>query len=336
MAAPDRTATPPVIGDLLESGRYYAFFQAVRLLERLHPDAAPVGEQGPVEEEAMRFRAHATLCFPISDIQKVERKAREDENPRYDLEVNFLGLYGPASPLPAFYTEDIISAERDDTSVREFLDLFHHRLVGLFYRTWKKYRYYIQYREAASDVFSSRMFCLIGLGDARLRESTHVEWARLLTYAGMLAMRSRSASLVTRVLSHYFRGLAVGVEQCVERWVTIEPRQRNRLGLANVSLGRDMNLGERVRDRSGKFRLVLGPLDFPTFQSHLPPGEHHRTLRELVRFILKDQLDFDVKLVLRQPEIPDLTLAADSPCRLGWSTWLGRHRDEDGEVILKG
>ena len=166
------------------------------------------------------------------------------------------------------------------------------------------------------------------------REGLQLDWERLLAYIGLFSMRSRSALTLSRIISHYFRGLPVDIQQCVARWVVIDRSQHARLGGNNCSLAMDCTIGERVRDRSGKFRLCIGPLDFSRFRRYLPDGKDYRPWLDLVRFSLRDQPEFDIRLTLMQHEIPDLSLAMDNPCRLGWSTWLGFHPDHDADVIL--
>jgi len=309
----------------------------VRLLENLHPHSVPLGQQGPVDREAIRFRPHASLAFPTCDVEALELIGTEgDVLPRFLMTVNFLGLYGPASPLPTFYTEEIIAADLDESNRRHFLDLFHHRLISLLYRCWAKYRYYVLYRPGATDQFSQWMFTLIGLGDSVLREETSIQWPRLLPFLGLLGMKSHSASVLAAVISHYFGGMSVQLEQCVGRWVSLMEDQRSLLGRANCMLGVDSILGRKVYDRSGKFSMHIGPMDFPTFCKFLPPGEHYRTVREVALFGMTDRLEFDVELSLLASEVPDLDLSEDNPCRLGWSSWLGAPHARDVSVAFPG
>lgn len=106
----------------------------------------------------------------------------------------FLGLYGTTSPLPPFYTEDLIAQEEGEEVVRSFLDLFHHRLLSLFYRSWVKYRYHIQFEPSGEDPFSQRMLAFLGLGAKEVAEKTGLPVSRLLRYAGLFSQRPRSAS----------------------------------------------------------------------------------------------------------------------------------------------
>lgn len=347
----------------------------------------PVGREFiPHHREILRFRPEASFAFPVADVaelhyvnlacseqydEKTSRPLRSyremiqapaglaepsqtasniiESRQYFVLTATCLGLYGTVSPLPAYYTEAIIAADLDDHQRREFLDVFHHRLYSLLYRIWKKYRYYIQYRRGARDVFSTQMFSLMGLGDKNLRivaesppapaktapaQAIGVNWVRLLTYTGLLGMHCRSAAVMENIIAHYFRGLPVEVEQCVLRWVTIEPAQRNRLGGGYCTLGESFTIGAQVADRAGKFRVRIGPLKFAEFQDFLPNGKYHHALRALVQFLLIDQLDFDLLLMLEQEEIPPWQLSADAPCRLGWSGWMGT--GAVGEVVLAG
>ena len=95
----------------------------------------------------MRFRPLLSFAFPATDVERVERVGDGDgTRPPYRVTVNFLGLYGESSPLPAFLTEELMADDPEDSPRRDFLDLFHHRLVSLFYRCWQKYRHQVQYR----------------------------------------------------------------------------------------------------------------------------------------------------------------------------------------------
>lgn len=343
MAADRRTATRSVVEQLLAKPGGFSFYQAVEILRATNPEAAPLGHNGPVEEEPLRFRPDSSLDFPATDISGIEPLARTDDaevqsnRPRYLLTITFLGLYGSSSPLPAFYAEEIAQGDQEMRNRREFLDLFHHRVISLFYRVWKKYRYYVQYRRGGHDTFSRRMLCFAGLGVEAIPASLQIERReRLLGIVGALAMRSRSPGMMASAISRFFENVPTEVEPFRERWVTIAEPQRVRLGQANGTLGADATCGVRLRDISGMFRVHLGPIGFETFRKHLPDGEHHAPLRALVRFLLKDPLAFDLQLSLKEEEVPRLTLDRDGPCRLGWSSWLGGHRDIDLGVVFRG
>lgn len=221
----------------------------------------------------------------------------------------------------------------DGNPTRNFLDLFHHRLQRLMLPIWQKYRYRASFQSGALDPFSSQLFALIGLGGDEIRRARELNWKRLLPYLGLLSLRAHSAALIEAVLRYYFKHAELTLEQCIERRVEILQEQRNRLGRANSLLGEDLVLGEHVRDRSGKFRIHIRELDWQRFHEFLPIGFGYQPLCALVRFTLRDPLDYDIRLVLRQEEIRELRIDEQNDCRLGWTSWLGREK-ADGVVTL--
>ena len=252
---------------------------------------------------------------------------------RARLRFNLVSLVGSGSPLPAFYGEQALGDSEEGNTTRDFLDLFHHRLQRLMLPIWRKYRYCARFQSGALDPFSAQLFALIGLGSEELRRARELNWKRLLPYLGLLSLRAHSAALIEAVLRYYFKHAELTIEQCIERRVEILDEQRNCLGLANALLGESVVLGESVRDRSGKFRIHIRELDWQRFHEFLPIGFGYQPLCALVRFTLRDPLDYDIRLTLRQEQIRELRIGEQNACRLGWTSWLGRET-ADGVVTL--
>jgi type VI secretion system protein ImpH len=156
----------------------FDFFQAVRVLERLYPDRVPVGLDGPPAEEIARFRAHLSMAFPPSQIIALDPIGDERPNPL--LTVTFMGLYGPSGVLPTHYTQLLMDLVRDvrgpeRRSLRDWLDLFNHRFISLFYRAWEKYRFHLAYDRGEAnrptpDTFTLGIRSLMGLGTTGYRD----------------------------------------------------------------------------------------------------------------------------------------------------------------------
>lgn len=324
----------PALTVLCQQIRQYSLFQAIRtILEQLR-QASP-GDPPPDDEalyERLEFRANPSLGFPGSDLHSVQFFDEGGEL-RARLTLNLIGLCGAHSPLPAFYGEQALGEAEEGNPTRDFLDLFHHRLHRLLQPIWRKYRYHARFQNGATDPYSEHLFALIGLGGHALRQADELNWKRLLPYLGLLSLRAHSAALIEAVLRYYFKHTELFIEQCIERTVDILDEQRNRLGQRGSRLSEDLVLGEQVRDRNGKFRIHIRELDWERFHEFLPIGAGYQPLCALVRFTLRDPLDYDLRLTLRADAIGDLRIGADSPCRLGWTTWLGRD-EADGIVTL--
>lgn len=324
MEAAGGDAVPPVSEALEERLRATSFFRAVWLLERLHPGSAPVGGTGPARQEAVRLRPSTSLSFPTADVTGAERMETEDRE-FWRITTPLLGLYGVTSPLPSFYSEDILQEELREESdpVRLFLDLVNHRLLALLYRAWSKYRWEFTYEPDASDETSRRLLGWLGLATPGMRETLGIPAERLLRYAGAISQRPRSASLVSGVLADWF-DVPVRLAPCVARWVRIAEPDRSRLGHSGSTLGEDLVVGERILDRGGKCRIEIGPIDFDVYATLHPGGGDHAALHELTDFMLPDRLAFDLRFQVRAQTVPALRLTSDEDAlQLGWSTWIG-------------
>jgi type VI secretion system protein ImpH len=345
MAAESWGTDPPLERLLFEEGYRFDFFQAVRLLERLYPDHQPVGRDAMPGREMARFHARLSLSFPPSAVHEIA-PPKDGSGPAH-MTVAFMGLIGPLGVLPRHYTELVQErVRRKDSALYDFLDLFNHRLISLFYRAWEKHRFPIAHEQAVSrgewpDRFSQYLFDAIGLGTNGLRGRQAVGDEVFLYYAGLLGQHPRSASALQGVLRDYF-GVTATLQQFVGQWLTLPTVSRSRLGRrgSNHTLGTSAVLGGRVWDQQAKFTVRLGPLTFLEFCRFLPVGEAFRPLVEMIRFCAGQECDFDIQLLLRAAEVPGCRLGdtGESAPRLGWSTWLKSQafvRDAD-DTILAG
>lgn len=347
------------------------FFQMVRILNRLDPSRVPVGLWGPPESESVRFRAHVSLSFPPSSIVDLGRSDTRQRGPI--LTQAFFGLTGPNGVLPRYYTELLLrlesSKDPEKGALRDWLDLFTHRLLSLFHRAWEKYRFPVAYerrdwRGTELDTFSQSLFSLVGLGTPSVRgrlvvttapamaetrtEETlaRVDDLSLIYYAGLLSHRPRNAIGLEALLGDYF-GVATRVTQHVGQWLGLEPADRTRIGAeaTHNQLGAGAILGDQVWDVQSKICIHLGPLGYSQFIEFLPdraPVAQRKAiflLGQLVRLYVGQDLDFDVQLILRGDDVPACVLeeTQDIGPRLGWNTWLrSEPMTHDCDAIFEG
>jgi type VI secretion system protein ImpH len=336
MADASGTPVPPLIQALCAEAHRFSFFQAVALLERAHPNAVRVGGIGPAEREVIRFRPDVAMSFAPSSLTAVERIARRgeasDDASVYRITAAFLGLYGAQSPLPNHWSEEILREHLDDSTVRDFLDIFHHRVYAFFYRAWSKYRFHAQHARDGSDPFTQRFLALVGLRLREVREATQLPAVRLLKYAGILLQRSRPAESLERLLSDWFGGLPVRVVACAPRWVKLRSQSWNRLGVGPSTLGVDMTLGTNVYDLNTSYRIIMGPVDLATYLRFLPEGQDRATLVSLSDFFTSRLLEAQVEVRLHGRSVPTARLDEAEPPRLGWTSWLASDAHAEASV----
>ncbi|WP_413671535.1 type VI secretion system baseplate subunit TssG [Massilia cellulosiltytica] len=341
MHAPKRRFEPAVIERLFAQPYRFQYFQAVRMIELW------LRKRGMAEEGALanflRFTNSTSLAFPASEIEALHAEPRtvapnsaalaaalQSQELRYvRLTPTFMGLLGSSGALPAHYTERVAAqqiAERDD-GPRAFLDTFSTRTLALFYEAWRKYRLELKYG-GRKDGFLPLLLSLAGMGHTALRRrlSDHGDGVLDETVAYFAtAMRQRPASSVqiARVLSEYF-GQPVRAEQFIGRWYDVPATQQTALGLGNATLGGGAMAGTRVWQRDLRLRLVIGPLDLPSYEAFLPGGRAARALGNMVTMFTGLSLEYEVQLVLRADEVRGSTLSGTRTTggRLGWDGFL--------------
>jgi type VI secretion system protein ImpH len=332
-------AKKPLNQELFDEPYRFEFFQAVRLLEKIHPERKAVGLEAMPQDEIVRFRSHVSFNFPASEIQKIEESIDElNDEKKLEMFINFMGMVGMSGVMPLPYTEMIASRARyKDFSMWAFMDMFTHRMVSMFFRAWEKYRFPIGY-ERGQDKFTSYLFDFTGLGTHGLRGRMSLEDESLLPYSGLIAQKPHSSNALANILADYF-GVTAKILQFFGQWLDLDTESITRLGAANSTLSRTAIIGTRIWEQQSKFRVVLGAMSFKEFQAFLPNGSAHKPLKSIVRFMTGLEFDFDVRLVLQAKQVPGCILTTRALRRpmLGWSSWLKTQpfKEDDDQVILQ-
>lgn len=308
---------------LLTRGSSFSFYQAMRLLRHLSESKEHSDESS--KKEAVRVRPQLTLSFPPADIHTIDTIDAEDESKRYQITANFLGLYGATSPLPTFYTEDLLDeAGRDESVTRDFLDIFNQRLYDLLYQGWLKYRQYLQVGEENNSIHLERLYCLIGMGPDAIRkgEKESGDAFRLLRYIGLFAQFPRSAAGLSTLLSDALKNVPIKIVPCVLRKAQIPDAQQFKVGLSGTILGQDTFVGEQIEDRMGKFRIQIGPLDQAGFLNFTPGSPGYNVLVALTELYVIESLAYEVELVLAEKQAKTVCLGDPVRSVLGVTTWV--------------
>lgn len=313
----------------------FRFFQMVRLLERLYPERKPVGIFASPSGELVRFSATPSLTFPASEIQTY---TPQDEEPDR-LDVNFMGLNVVNGPMPRAYTTALLERKRaKDRGTLEFFDIFNHRIISLFYRAWKRYRFFIAYETTGQgdDEITQRLYDIVGLGTPGLRNRMAIPDEAAIYYAGLVGNQIRSAEGLKQVLEHYFR-VAVEIRQFTGGWERLPDSQQTFLReTASFSecLGVGTVVGDEVWNQQGAMTVRLGPMALDQYRQFLPGARAQKELEAWLSFYSRREFDFVVQLVLDREDVPHTVLLTEreqSP-RLGYESWLKVkpfHRDPD-------
>jgi type VI secretion system protein ImpH len=304
-----------------ERGAEFSFSRAAGILERIHKNSVPVGEAGPASQEAIRFRHDPTFGFPSGDVSSVRTRVPRHGLVFAEITSTFLGLFGATSPLPAVMGEDVLRNADEGGSLRNFYDIFHHRLLSLFYRASKKHRMYSIHRSDGADRLTRRALAFVGIDGFGAMPHLGLPAIDLLALAPLLAIRTRSADTLELVLGRLFPGIPVDVSSFLERRVVLTDEQRAILGRRNGTLGVNFTIGRSVLDRTGRFGVEIGPVDYDLFEALLPGGKHHTKLREVVQQFTRGVLESEVEVLLKEDQTPRFQLGGKG-AMLGVTTTL--------------
>ena len=312
----------------------FSLLSAIRMLDCILGDQEQTVKSNRPSKESLRIGQRPSLAFAPSSIASIQNRASDG---KWQLQTYFLGLFGPNGPLPTHFSDfadQRIKHHRDPT-FSAFADMFHHRMASFFYRAWAASQPTVHLDRSESDRFSEYVGSLCGLGMEPLRNRDQMPDNAKLFFAAHLASQTRHSSGLKSILAAFYNVKAELIP-FVSHWVPLPPECIWKMGTTRHSgeLGKSITLGSRVRDCQQRFRIILGPLNFEPFCQLLPNGSSMKRLRSIVDQYVGLELTWDVQLVLKKNEVPNMKLGRQG--QLGWTTWLSTrtpHVDADELIV---
>ena len=296
------------------------FFWAMRVLQARAEGHARIGESVRLEDDWLRLRQPPHFHSATGPIEKIV--PANGEKPA-EVHVRFFGLFGPNGGLPLHVTETAFERRHHhkDETLWRFVDLFHHRMLALFFRAWAMHQPTVDLERGEDARYPRWIGAFTGLGLESLQRRDAWDDFSKLFHSGQLVRPTRNADGLRAILEDFF-GVPVEIQSFVGQWIPLPEDSRCALGAdpRTGGLGRSTYLGENLWDRQSKFRVRLGPLKMQDFQRFLPSEQACRRLRDIVRLFAGFEFAWDLQCVLRAEEVPSTELGCNG--RLGWTTWL--------------
>ncbi len=319
-----QTSVVEFLADVSEKPYRYGFFQTVRRINCFYPDKPITGKSNRPSDDPVRFAQDPYTSFASSTLNSLEIDG-SSQYPR--LSQRFIGMFGPNGPLPLHLTEYARDRSRHhrDKSLARFMDMFHHRIVSLFYGAWAQAQPVVQFDRPEEDRFAMYVGSLFGLGLPGLRNVDAMHHFSKLGFAGHLSSLPRHVDGLVSMIKGYFE-VESYITEFIAHWMKIPETDRIQLGRDSLKgcLGMDTVIGERVWQRQDKFRVSLGPLSLDQYEAFLPTGKSFKALIAVVRNYVGIEYLWEVNLILDKDEKPVTCLGKTGS--LGWTSWLQSER----------
>jgi type VI secretion system protein ImpH len=282
-----------------------------------------IGHDGWPDQELIRFASNPDTGFSGRDLEQIRLSTTRQHLTAATLTINAPTLTGIRGVLPAHYSELVVSQQRARApQLRDFLDIFNHRIFSLLYRSWEKTQPAVQQERDTEDVFTTILSALSGT-----TAPGH------LPYAAARIRHACSATTLTRTLQH-FTGIRVEIEPLIGGWHTIAPADRSllagsarRAGTApgycgqgqHASLG-SATLGTRVWIADLGIRIIFYPESIAQVNTLLPGGTCSASLTQLVSSLIGTRLQVHYQLQTRKSYITGTRLGQEK--RLGYNSFI--------------
>jgi len=281
--------------------------------------------------DRIRFRHDPDLAFSTSDV------VRATWNPDdalglggVEITTSFLGLTGTVTPLPLYFTEEIVQDDSDAPMRLELLDVFHNRLLRAFATGCLGLDYAKSFDTDGADRISTWARGMLAFPDGEEPTEQTTSWLR---YAPAFVQGGNSADGLLAVLRDAvagYLGLADVTLDCFAGGLAaVADDQRTRLGQTSY-LGRSLMLGSMAASRASRVRAVVGELSAEQLPHFLPDGAAFKLLKHTFCTFVSSPVDADLELVMRPGTGQSLVLGVG---RLGVTSFLGRPATQTRMVV---
>lgn len=308
-----------VLQEISENPHEFGFYEAMRLIECHYKDKARLGETLRSADDVIRLGQAPSSAFAPSTLAS----AKLENKDLLRLKVYFFGMFGPNGALPLHLTEyanDRLRNARDESLIY-FMDIFHHRLLSLFYRAWANKEPTVHYDRPDQDRFHIYTGSLLGIGSPEMQDRDRMPDNSKMHYAGHMSSQTHHAEGLSSVLQSYFK-VPVSIKEFIGEWLIIPEANRCYLGMSldGGKLGQNAVMGGKSWQRQYKFRVVIGPMDLDEYEDLLPGKDKLKQVSTILKNYLGLELTWDINLILKKEEIPKTKLGEYG--QLGWTSWL--------------
>ena len=308
---------------IIENPERFDLMQSISILEReaVENGFSPVGINDS-RDDAIRFTGKVSLSFEASDLTSVARGAIN--HCAFEVESPIMVLVGTGGPMPEPFTELVMYRNSiKDFATKFFLDIFHNRLLTLFYLARKKRFPGLCWESPDKSIVAKASNLLGSLGREKIeiRKKGEVNWIR---HAGLLSGIPRSMAGLLSILRDRYKFEKIYGNQFIGCWYDLDKQDICRLDKSKdtIILGDNFVLGKKFWDQTGGIKLTITNLSWARFNDFLPFGNEFLPMKRIIQRYLSSDIRVQISLSPIRNEIKNFELSGRSKTRLGFSSWL--------------
>lgn len=277
-------------------------------------EAYKLGEDGSPNKEVLKFKAIHSFGFSLDNAKSLGQDSYGRN--RYDYFVSFMSLIGASGVLPQHYIK--LSLERikkGDLALSEFIGIFEHRLISLYYKSLAKYKLPYQFESTdgnEKDNFSQALRAFSGFSAKNTAQ---------LFYSGHYSKSNRPIGNLQSIISELV-GSKVTTQSLVGSWLPISHNDRCQIGIKgkNNHLGSGLILGRRYWDIKSKITIRIHDINIEKFNQLQKDKPLYKLLSSVVNSYVPIHIavGFEFNVVVNREQVSLLGKGS----QLGVNAWL--------------
>lgn len=302
-------------------------FALLRSLENLCDLDNKIGDEKSFNVSKLRFGQSAFLSFQDKQINLLVLKEKY-----LKVDIKGFGVFGPNGALPLHISEKIYEKKlhQKDQIFNDFVDIFHNRLIALFYKSWRDAQAVISMDQQDDWHFSRFIASIIGVADQQNLVPDIHHYSKFY-YSNLLLNRNAPCENLKNILQNYF-DVDVNILENIGQWVDASEFSTRLNNLGCTTLGQGILLGDKIYDATQKIRIVIGPIRPEHYLTFLRGARSAIRLIGWVDYYFKHQFHWDVEFIIDKKFISQQKLG-NGPA-LGLTSWIG-HPKHNPKVILQ-
>ncbi|AGB12309.1 type VI secretion system baseplate subunit TssG [Vibrio parahaemolyticus] len=306
-----------------------SLFEAIHLIEQeLLKVESQIGTDALPKNEKLNLKVNASLGFENAQLVSTKPLGKD----KLALETNLIGLTGEQGVLPQHYSELALHRLKEgDHAMVDFYDIFNHRLLSLYYRSWQLSQLTIQARAHAKNQRSPLTDCMSSLTGGGNDLALH--------YGGMYASPTRSKGALKSILE-CLSGCQIRIHEFQGQWMRLSKSEQTRLVSKSMpegqfaQLGAGASLGKKAWNINASTTIEFLPKESKQVTNLLPKTNTLKTIKQVAGDFIGKHKHVKWQLTTKHSLLPQVQISKQQG-QLGVGSVLKKHeRTEDRNITI--